>query len=86
MSNMNMQMMDFLGEDNIKMNPSKKAQMLDDQVSLIKKKDKKDSDNRSRLKGARNKNNPVNDIKQAKEVVIVKQANYMDCISCHMCI
>lgn len=53
---------------------------------MIKNKDKRESENRFRAKGARNKNNPSNDIKYLKEVVIVKQANYMDCISCHVCI
>lgn len=61
-------------------------QMLDEQVSLLKMWDKRDSDNKFRAKGARNKNNPMNDLKYAKEVVIVKQANYQDCITCHMCI
>lgn len=60
--------------------------MMDEQVSLIKNKDKRESENRFRAKGARNKNNPSNDIKYAKEVKIVKQANYIDCLTCHMCI
>ena len=83
---MNMQLMDLLGEDDKKINQGKKMQMLDDHVSLIKGKDKRDSENRFRAKGSRNKNNPSNDIKYAKEVNIVKQANYIDCITCHMCI
>lgn len=83
---MSMKMMDIIGEDNVKVSKAKKAQMLDDQFSLIRNKDKKDNENRHRLKGRKNKNNPINDIKQAREVVIVKQANYMDCISCHLCI
>ena len=39
-----------------------------------------------RLKGSRNKNNPIRDIERASEVRIVKQANYTDCLSCHFCI
>lgn len=86
LQNMDMQMMDILGEDNIKVSQSKKIRMMDDQVSLINKRDKTDSENRFRKKGLRNKNNPVNDLKKAQEVIIVKQANYVDCISCHVCI
>ena len=86
LQNMNMQMMDILGEDNVKVSQSKKLQMMDEQVSLINKRDKSDSENRFRKKGQRNKNNPSNTLKLATEVLIVKQANYMDCISCHVCI
>ena len=42
--------------------------------------------NKLRTKGARNRNNPVNEIQKATEVVIVKQANYINSITCNLCI
>ena len=53
---------------------------------MIRNNYKVDSELRFKKKGARNKNNPSQHLKSAKEVIIVKQANYMDCISGHLCI
>ena len=39
-----------------------------------------------RIKGPRNKNNPIRDIERSEQVRIVKRANYVDCLTCHFCI
>ena len=58
----------------------------DEQRRLIAEQERINNLNKFRLKGSRNKNNPLPIIKKASEVKIVKQANYLDCASCHLCI
>jgi len=53
---------------------------------LLKNKQNKKDKNKFKTKGQKNKSNPVKDIKLAREVIITKQANYTDCITCHNCI
>jgi len=80
--------MELMLLDEIKpMNPSKSQFLnLDEKLSMLKNKQNKKDKNKFKTKGIKNKNNPVKDIKNAREVIISKQANYTDCISCHSCI
>ena len=67
---------------------SKKSQPVDsdEERRLIAEKDKVDSLNKYRLKGSRNNNNPSIKLQNATEVIVIKQANYIDCLTCHFCI
>mmetsp|Transcript_18684 Transcript_18684/g.28608 ORF Transcript_18684/g.28608 Transcript_18684/m.28608 type:complete len:164 (+) Transcript_18684:83-574(+) len=53
---------------------------------LIEEKAKAENLNKFITKGHRNRNNPAIDISRAGEVIIVKKANYSDCLSCHLCV
>ena len=58
----------------------------DDEKNLIEEQFKRANLAKYRLKGARNRSNPINMIKRAHELIIVKEANYTDCMTCHFCI
>ena len=59
-------------------------------ISLLSEKERHESVKQQemhkfRTKGYRNRNNPTNALKLATEVVIVKKANYTECLTCHVC-
>ena len=58
----------------------------DEERNLIEEQFKRASLDKYRLKGSRNRSNPINQIKRSSEVMIVKEANYTDCMTCHFCI
>ena len=55
-------------------------------MRLLDNKFLKESYNRLKYKGTRNKNNPVNSLRRASELVVIKEPNYTDLLSCHFCI
>ena len=58
----------------------------DEERNLIEERFKTANLTKYRLKGSRNRANPINMIKRAHELIVVKEANYTDCMTCHCCI
>ena len=58
----------------------------DEEKNLLEEQFKRANLAKYRLKGSRNRSNPVNMIKRAHELIIVKEGNYTDCMTCHFCI